>query len=204
MLLSALVAGYLGLLLVRFGLSARFLARRDEGAALNDGPEPVATILQPILSGDPALEACLAANLQAHPQARFLWLLDTDDAEGRACAERVATNAANVTLLLGPPPADGDNPKSVKLARALSHVETPWTAVLDDDTVLPPGALRRASAALRRGGIACGLPIYAAGPGPWSRLVAGFVNGASLLTYPAAAELGRFADAERHVLHGEN
>jgi ceramide glucosyltransferase len=189
----ALVGGVLLLMLARLALSARYLERRAalESGAPADGAEPSVTVLQPILSGDPALPSCLLANLRAHPQARFVWLVDEDDAEGRAWAERAAAGAAHVAVVVGPPPRQGENPKLAKLARALPGVATHWVAVLDDDTRLPPGALRRAAGALDGGGVACGLPIYAPGPGPWSRLVAGFVNGSSLITYPAAAQLGQ-------------
>jgi ceramide glucosyltransferase len=182
-------AAYLVLILARVALSARFLARAAPQPADDDRLQAEVTVLQPILGGDPALEACLSANLRAHPDTRFVWLVDEDDAAGRAAAERAA-DGPRVSVVVGPPPADGENPKAAKLARALPQVETPFCAVLDDDTVLPPGALARAAASLESGGVACGLPVYAASANVWSRLVAGFVNGASLITYPAAALLG--------------
>ena len=43
-----------------------------------------ATIVQPILSGDPDLPAALAENLAALPEARFLWLIDDDDEDAAA------------------------------------------------------------------------------------------------------------------------
>lgn len=36
-------------------------------------------ILQPVLGGDAHLQQVLAANLQALPDAQFVWLLDADD-----------------------------------------------------------------------------------------------------------------------------
>lgn len=182
------LALYLALILVRAALSVRFLRRWSTQAG---SPEPDATVLQPILGGDPALEACLTANLRAHPRTAFYWLVDEDDPAGRSCAERVleASGHRHVSLIVGPPPRDGENPKVAKLARALPLVRTPFLAVLDDDTVLPAGGLDAATAALERGGVACGLPLYVARANVWSRLVTGFVNGASLLTYPAAVEL---------------
>lgn len=74
------------------------------------------TVLQPILSGDPALAACLAGNLSQTPAARFLWLIDEDDHEARTIAETLSL-PRRVTLVLGPPPQDGENPKVAKLAR---------------------------------------------------------------------------------------
>ena len=69
-----------------------------------------------------------------------------------------------------------------KLALGLPRC-TELLAVLDDDTVLPPGALDRASAALADADLATGLPWYRAPDGPWAGLVAGFVNGNALVSY---------------------
>ena len=71
---------------------------------------------------------------------------------------------------------------ALKLALGEPHC-TELVAVLDDDTVLPPGALDRARAALRDADLATGLPWYDSGAGPWNALVAGFVNGNALVTY---------------------
>ena len=71
------------------------------------------------------------------------------------------------------------NPKVFKLALGEPHC-TDLVAVLDDDTVLPPGALDRARAALSEADLATGLPWYDSGVGPWNALVAGFVLGANV------------------------
>jgi ceramide glucosyltransferase len=160
-----------------------------------NGPSPKTgraddvTILQPILSGDPALERCLRANLEANPTAQFLLLVDEDDPTAREIAGRLAR--PNVRVLIGPPPADGENPKSAKLARALAHVGTPLFAVLDDDTMLPAGGAARAAGVLAQGDLVTGLPFYERGGGFWSDLLAAFVNGAALATYPCAARFGQ-------------
>lgn len=173
---------------VRAVLSWRYLGRRAEHPG---APVDLAdvTVLQPILSGDPTLAACLSDNLSQTPQARFIWLIDEDDLEGRAIAETLAP-PQRVRVVLGPPPRDGENPKVAKLARAFPLVETRYVAVLDDDTILPPGGLARAISSLEPGGLATGLPLYVNRANGWSRLVSGFVNGSALLTYPAASMVG--------------
>lgn len=188
MIVALILTLYVGLIVTRAILSARFIVR---WSAPKNGPEPNVTVLQPILGGDEALEACLTANLEAHPHATFYWLVDEDDPLGRSSAARAMEKSghAHVSVVVGPPPMDGENPKVAKLAKALPLVHTQFVAVLDDDTMLPVGGLCAATAALEEGGVACGLPLYAARANVWSRLVTGFVNGASLLTYPAAAEL---------------
>lgn len=188
MIVALMLMLYLGLIVIRAALSARFIGR---WSAPESGFEPDITILQPILGGDQTLEACLTANLAAHPHATFYWLVDEDDPLGRSAAARAMEKSGHLhgSIIVGPPPMDGENPKVAKLARVLPLVRTQFVAVLDDDTMLPAGGLRAAAAALKEGGVACGLPLYAARANVWSRLVTGFVNGASLLTYPAAAEL---------------
>ena len=185
---AVLCAIYALLTAVRAGLSWRYLGRHTPQHAASAGLADV-TVLQPILSGDPTLAACLADNLSLTPEARFLWLIDEDDLEARAIAETLAP-PQRVRVVLGPPPSNGENPKVAKLARAFPLVETRYLAVLDDDTVLPPGGLARAISSLEAGGLATGLPVYVSRANGWSRLVSGFVNGSALLTYPAASMVG--------------
>ncbi|MBK8867369.1 MAG: glycosyltransferase [Actinomycetales bacterium] len=88
-----------------------------------------------------------------------------------------------------PPVPQGINPKSFKLVAAQSRCATPALAILDDDTVLPPGALDAAVAALEDGDLVTGIPRYRPGTTLWSHLVAAFVNGNALVTYLPMAEL---------------
>lgn len=179
---------------LRLAIAGRWLAQPGpagpgSGSGSGTADEGSVTVLVPILSGDPALKACLAANLANAPRARFLLLIDEDDAEARAITTRLA--APNATALSGPAPAPGENPKVAKLARALPRVTTAHVAVLDDDTVLPPGALGRTLGHLETGDLVTGLPVYAPGEGLFTRLLAAFVNGSVLITYPVGAALGQ-------------
>lgn len=195
----ALAAFYLLLTALRIGLALRYLAchpppgagastaaigaEADAEAALPD-----VSVLQAILSGDPLLESALRRNLRHHPGTHFLWLLDETDAEGRRVAARLLAEmpaaAAQVQVLLTPPVPQGLNPKAFKLRRALPHARA-LVAVLDDDTVLRPGALARACAHLpaTAEALVTGLPYYEPGPPGWSALVRAFVNANALLTY---------------------
>lgn len=173
------VAAYLLLLAAKFALSWRYAARREEPAA--DGP---VTVLLPIVSGDPGLEDVLRRNLELTPAwARFVWLIDEDDAEGRRIAERLSATTDRVKVELCPPPAAGLNPKLVKLEPALAGVTTPFVALLDDDTVLTEKNLEKAVAALAECDLYTGLPCYLPGVNFWSSLVTHFVNNNSILTY---------------------
>jgi len=185
---AVLLAIYGLLTALRMCLSWQYL-RRCARHPLSSVDLAEVTVLQPILSGDPTLAACLADNLRQTPDARFLWLIDENDLEAQAIAKAPAIDQ-RARVVLGPPPRDGENPKVAKLARAFPLVETRYLAVLDDDTVLPPGGLARTIAGLSSGALATGLPLYVCKANAWSRLVCGFVNGSCLLTYPAASMAG--------------
>jgi ceramide glucosyltransferase len=146
-------------------------------------PDVPVTIVQPILSGDPLLERTLERNLDAHPTAEFLWMIDDDDDEAHRIAGRMAPAHANLRVIAGPGPGDGENPKLAKLIRALPLVSTPRLMVLDDDTFLP------ANSRLPSGPLVTGLPVFSAKGSIYERLIGGFVNGSALLTYLPAAYL---------------
>ena len=185
-----LIGGYAVLSGLRIGLSARNW-RRASTAPRGQPTQGGITVMQPILSGDPALPRLLAENLATQPEARFLWLVDTDDAVGRRiCEPLVAADPDRIEVLLCPPCPPLTNPKVYKLALGLPHC-TELLAVLDDDTVLPEGALARARDALANADLATGLPWYRLGHGPWTALVAGFVNGNALVSYFALLGFGR-------------
>lgn len=156
------------------------------------GPAASVTVLQPILSGDPALAATLAHGPDQERAARFVWLVDEDDAEGLRIAAALASNR-NVVVVSGRPPQDGENPKTLKLIRGEALVETETVAVLDDDTMLVPGGLEQLAAQARSvGGLATALPTWGRQPQNASEaLVAGFVDGQGASAYLAMARLGR-------------
>lgn len=147
------------------------------------------SVLQAIRSGDPLMPGLLRENRANHPDARFVWLVDEDDPVGRNAAEGAATGpGALVDVVVTPVLPAGLNPKVFKLSWGLPRCGE-VLAVLDDDTVLPPGALGEAVAALSSGDLVTGVPVYREQGSVWSRLVAAFVNGNSLLTYLPVSRL---------------
>ena len=182
--MAAVFAGsYLVLLFARL-LLAWCGAIRAKKHELPIAPVPV-SILQPILSGDPMLEATLADNVRSLPNAHFLWLVDIDDRAAQSSTERLkeAYPQTKVRVILCPPVPAATNPKVFKLALAERLVETPHLVVLDDDTRLPAKPLLALQSALSSSFLATGLPVYRRGGGVPSRLVEQFVNNESLLTY---------------------
>ncbi|HEY9627840.1 MAG TPA: glycosyltransferase [Coleofasciculaceae cyanobacterium] len=178
------LALYLGLLGVKAYLSLRIARRNLQGLQ-----DEETTILQPILSGDPLLEKALQHNLSMVPTwARFLWLIDEDDDVARQLAQALIHDAEDSTgksvrVLLCPAVPPQVNPKVFKLEYALSQIETPYLAVLDDDTLLEPDTLSVGLFQLQDGDLFTGLPYYLQGSTGWSELTAHFVNNNSILTY---------------------
>lgn len=171
--------------LVRARLADQALARRAPDASESGR----ITIVQPILSGDPALSATLTENLRNAPaDVSFCWLVDTDDAEGLRITRELSSDDARVKIVVCAPWNGQGNPKVAKLVTGLQHCAE-LVCVLDDDTVLPPGLLNEARRWLTTGDLVCGNPVYRARPGVWSRLVAAWVNGSSLITHLPIAEL---------------
>jgi len=150
------------------------------------------SILQPILSGDPTMPACLAHNVavMAHlaPQTvAFHWLVDESDTVGQTICRSIMASYPHmaIQLTLLPPAPQGHNPKTVKLIAALPMTTGDVICVLDDDTMLPQTGFAEALPYLEldEAGLVFGLPYQVDFTNLWSRLVALFVNNNSLLTY---------------------
>lgn len=182
-MVAVFAGSYLILLLTRV-LLACLGARRAKKLESPLVPAP-ASILQPILSGDPLLEATLSDNVRGLPSAHFFWLVDTDDLVAQRITQSLqeAHPQAKIRVILCPPVPQATNPKVFKLALAERLVETPHLVVLDDDTRLPAKTLLALQAALSSAFLATGLPVYRRAHGAPSRLVEQFVNNESLLTY---------------------
>jgi ceramide glucosyltransferase len=186
MALVVLAAGavvYLAILGVKSGLAVSYTRRYQAPARPAD--LAAATIVQPILSGDPDLEAALRHNLDAVPEARFLWLIDRDDAEAAAIAARLeATHPEHrIERIAAPPPPPAVNPKLFKLELARAMVTDGSFVVLDDDTRLTREGLSALVSALETHTLATGLPCYLARGNTFSRLLAQFVNNNAAVTY---------------------
>lgn len=185
----------LGLLFIgerigKYLLINRFFTENSAIAQENVKPEEVtASILQPILSGDPTLWNCLSRNLQMKTDynTEFLWLIDDDDAAAQVgCRQLIEQYPdARVNLISLPPPQDDISPKTFKLIEGLKFAQGQIIAVLDDDTVLPDGGLEQCIPFLARPevGVAFGLPYYINFSNLWSSLVSCVVNSSSLLIY---------------------
>ncbi len=150
-------------------------------------PPDTLTIAQAILSGDPLLESRLETNLANLPDQRFLWLIDEDDSEALRIAEELKRPHLRVELC--PPCPDATNPKLWKLQIAAKLVQTPFFAVIDDDTTLPAMSAAALVEAAKSSSVATGLPCYADGKNVASRLLAQFVNNNSVFTYLGTSRL---------------
>ncbi|MDV2451234.1 glycosyltransferase family 21 protein [Xanthomonas hortorum] len=152
-------------------------------------------ILQPVLGGDTHLQQVLAANLQALPEAHFIWLLDAEDRAGNTVADALVTLYPQrcIERVLVPPAPPGVNPKAWKLDYALPHVRAPISLILDDDAQLSNSALARLLQDLTHADVVTALPYYQDSATLAGRLLSQFVNNNAALTYlgwlPFAAPL---------------
>jgi len=161
--------------------------RRPGSEALSD--PLLVSIIQPVLSGDPTMAACLERSLQlksCYP-LELIWLADDDDAAGqRICRELMALYPQrDVQLCALARPLEGQNPKTVKLIAGAKVARGDVICVLDDDTMLPDHGLECCLPFLDQPGVglAFGLPYYVNFSDAWSSMVSSFVNSNSLLTY---------------------
>jgi ceramide glucosyltransferase len=178
---AILAAVYAALLLLKATLAGVQARRTPPG----EGDPARVSVAQPILGGDPGLAAVLEDDLRALPEAQFLWLVDTDDPEGRAVCEAVRRRnpERRIEILIFPPAPEGHNPKLHKLEGALAAAREPVLLVLDDDTRMPRATLAALAGALGAHDLATGLPGYL-DDGRWpSRLLAQFVNDNAAMTY---------------------
>ena len=180
---------YLAILLVKFQFSLRSIGRE----AIGDAPFAAdqITIVQPILGGDPRLTDVLRETLRNTPAAtRFLWLVDNDDAPGRGAVESLCRkHAGRIEIVCCDRAPENVNPKAHKLAKAWPKIDTPYAAVLDDDTTISERNLRVALAALRQCDLYTGLPCYLSMATRWDSLLTHFVNNNSIMTYLALLPL---------------
>lgn len=175
---------YLGLLGLKAAWAAQYVRRLKVPSSPSLAPGQL-TLAQPILSGDPALEARLEENLRALPDQHFLWLIDEDDLEGRRIAEVLRQRYPEVAIRIDlcPPCPERINPKVWKLQRADGGIPTPFLGVLDDDTTLPRATAAALVCAARHATVATGLPAYLHGDDLPSTLLAQFVNNNAVFTY---------------------
>jgi ceramide glucosyltransferase len=161
--------------------------RRPIPAAVTE--PALVSIIQPVLSGDPTMAACLEATLQIKSRyaLEWIWLADIDDRAGQHICQQLMARypQRRVQLLTLPPPSEGQNPKTVKLIAGARVAQGAILCVLDDDTMLPDNGLECCLPFLDQPGVglAFGLPYYVNFSDPWSSMVSAFVNSNSLLTY---------------------
>ncbi|RYD33214.1 MAG: hypothetical protein EOP87_11410, partial [Verrucomicrobiaceae bacterium] len=181
MLVTLFIILCCGLYLLLLGMKAVLAVLQARKDARADEPLlglRTLTVLQPILSGDAKLERMLEGNLHSLPGQCFLWLCDAGDAEGVRVAEKLRAEhpAHQITIVLCPDCPERVNPKVFKLIHASALVDTPFFAVLDDDTHLPTATAADLLLHAQDAMIATALPSYRESGGFSGSLLAQFVN----------------------------
>lgn len=181
---------YLLLFLIRWLLS--FIYYKKDQSHIADFPEELFTVVQPILSGDPRLANDLRANLQQTESVEFYWLIDQSDTEAQRVADQICQDesfAQRIRIFLIEDVPQGINPKSYKIEQVVEELTRPYLIVLDDDSVIDFSKMGELTAYLGQEVILTGIPYNQERSNFWSKLVAAFVNGNSLITYFTMAQV---------------
>lgn len=185
-----IAVAYLLLFLVRWLLSIIYYKKGKSD--VTDFPEELFTVVQPILSGDPRLESDLRANLQQTKTVEFYWLIDQSDTEAQRVANKICQDelfSQRIRIFLIEDVPQGINPKSYKIEQVVEDLTRPYLIVLDDDSVIDFSKMGESTAYLGQEVILTGIPYNQERSNFWSKLVAAFVNGNSLITYFTMAQV---------------
>ena len=185
-----IAVAYLLLFLVRWLLSLIYYKKGKSD--VTDFPEELFTVVQPILSGDPRLESDLRANLQQTKTVEFYWLIDQSDTEAQRVANKICQDelfSQRIRIFLIEDVPQGINPKSYKIEQVVEDLTRPYLIVLDDDSVIDFSKMGELAAYLGQEVILTGIPYNQERSNFWSKLVAAFVNGNSLITYFTMAQV---------------
>ena len=185
-----IAVAYLLLFLVRWLLSLIYYKKGKSD--VTDFPENLFTVVQPILSGDPRLESDLRDNLQQTKTVEFYWLIDQSDTEAQRVANKICQDelfSQRIRIFLIEDVPQGINPKSYKIEQVVEDLTRPYLIVLDDDSVIDFSKMGESTAYLGQEVILTGIPYNQERSNFWSKLVAAFVNGNSLITYFTMAQV---------------
>lgn len=185
-----IAVAYLLHFLVRWLLSLIYYKKGKSD--VTDFPEELFTVVQPILSGDPRLESDLRANLQQTKTVEFYWLIDQSDTEAQRVANKICQDELfdqRIRIFLIEDVPQGINPKSYKIEQVVEDLTRPYLIVLDDDSVIDFSKMGELTAYLGQEVILTGIPYNQERSNFWSKLVAAFVNGNSLITYFTMAQV---------------
>ena len=185
-----IAVAYLLLFLVRWLLSLIYYKKGKSD--VTDFPEELFTVVQPILSGDPRLESDLRANLQQTKTVEFYWLIDQSDTEAQRVANKICQDelfSQRIRIFLIEDVPQGINPKSYKIEQVVEDLTRSYLIVLDDDSVIDFSKMGELTAYLGQEVILTGIPYNQERSNFWSKLVAAFVNGNSLITYFTMAQV---------------
>lgn len=146
------------------------------------------TIIQPILSGDPRLEEDLMANLKNTTDMEFIWLVDKSDKIAIQTAEKILKNknySNRIEIYYLDDVPQEVNPKIFKLEQVVDKIQTEYTIILDDDSVIDRKRLDELSIYEKDNTewIATGIPFNYNIRGFYSELISAFINSNSIFSY---------------------
>jgi ceramide glucosyltransferase len=102
------------------------------------------TVVQPIVSGDPNLEADLKANLEQTKTMRFIWVIDKSDALADEISTRIRDSdealKGRISVIKAGDYRKDKSAKAYKQGLA-KNIQTKYSIFIDDDTIIDFGRL---------------------------------------------------------------
>ena len=140
------------------------------------------------MSGDTRLEEDLTANLVNTEKMKFIWLVDKSDSVAIKTVEKILKNknfSGRVEVYELDDVPQEVNPKIFKLAQVVDKIETEYTVILDDDSVMDRKRLNELSIYEKDKSewIATGIPFNYNVNGFYSKLISAFINSNSIFSY---------------------
>ncbi|HTY51316.1 MAG TPA: bacteriohopanetetrol glucosamine biosynthesis glycosyltransferase HpnI [Steroidobacteraceae bacterium] len=203
----------LGIVAAAYAVTALIAVLRPRRRWTAPGAPPPVTVLKPLCGAEPRLYECLRSFCeQAYPQFQIVFGVRDAADPATAVVRRLQREFPRLDLTLVVNAArHGGNHKVNNLINMLARARHEYLVLADSDISVPAGYLARVVAPLsdeRVGIVTCpylGRPL----PGPWSALLAEFINGWFTPSVFVAALLGSrdFAFGStialrRRVLHG--
>lgn len=154
------------------------------------------SVIQPIVSGDENLKMCLRQNIINHYGVNFVWIIDDGDNEASLITNELVRDygpesetACDIRIVVAKDIPRNINEKVYKQNLGLQFARAYFIAA-DDDCIINIDGLNQIKDMIdRRNCVITGQPYYRNAKGFFSRLVVGFVNGNTLLTYPVIEAL---------------
>ncbi|HCC07358.1 MAG TPA: hypothetical protein DEP72_04280 [Clostridiales bacterium] len=182
---------YISIYTIRIYLMMSYQSEMKNNLSSSDCSFSEFTVIQPIVSGDRNFKNDLNENIRKSKDINFVWIIDYNDNEAREIVNEIKSiSMRDITIIVCDEIPKNLNAKVYKQKLGLKYCKK-YMIALDDDSIIDFSTLPKIKELLdAENCIVTGTPYYSNYNGILSRLVTGFVNGNSLLTYLPMSKLG--------------